>query len=65
MKTSGETDSVVQAEEGASVAEGSEAGRACRIPGRKIVLALLTFHLIQEINPTALGNATKGFKILV
>lgn len=40
MKTSGETDSVVQAEEGTSVAEGSEAGRACRIPGRKISVGL-------------------------
>lgn len=41
-----------------------QAGLAGFQDGRS-VLALLTFHLIQEINPTALGNATKGFKILV
>lgn len=28
-------------------------------------MALLIFHLTQEINPVALGDVKKGFKILV
>lgn len=38
MKSSGEADSVVQAEEGkgSNLAEGSEVCRACQIPGQKV-----------------------------
>ena len=67
MQSSAESGSMVQAEEGqgSSMAEGWGVGRTSRFQDRRLVLVLLIFHLIQEINPATLGDVKQGFKVLV